>query len=399
MLAAIAVGSIDSCSPESRSRAFDLLFDEAAADNPGPVVRAPRHPLPPTPTPTPTPAASTGALSNGAAVFNTWDDVVRLLPKDQVGNPDWVRALEEKVVAPRPGIAPQAEEQEVLPLDVELASKSDPAFKVIFSHQKHGQWLACTNCHTKLFEKKAGGTPMAAGDIHGDRHCGACHGKVAFSIVSGCQLCHLRNLPKDSNDRVDWSRALADRLIAPRPGARAKAVDQPVLDLDVDLKADTQPAINSIFSHTSHTKWLACNSCHPALFPKEASMAGTKAADLHSRRYCGACHGSVAFGMIGGCGRCHSALQKARQHQQVIDLDIEIAPRTQPSIKTTFSHATHRYVECPTCHTGLFETRAGAASPAKADFYGGKYCATCHGKVTSDLIAQCQRCHRAGDIQ
>jgi c(7)-type cytochrome triheme protein len=131
----------------------------------------------------------------------------------------------------------------------------------------------------------------------------------------------------------------------------------------------------------------------------EASAPGMKPADLHSRRYCGACHGSVAFGMIGFCGRCHPALEKARQHQEVFDLDIEVTPKFQPSVKTIFSHKTHRWVECPTCHASLFETTAGVTKLPMADIYGGKYCSTCHGKVALDLIAPCQRCHAAGDAK
>jgi c(7)-type cytochrome triheme protein len=400
-----AVVGIAGCSPENRYRVLALLFDEVP--QPGedarvtPVVRSPRRPPPPTPTPVPTPAEVVQARTdgNGPTAFRTWDDVMRLLPKDQVGNPDWVGALEEKVIAPRPGVAPEASEPNVLTLDVEITPKSDPAFKVIFSHQKHGAWLACTNCHTGMFEMKAGATPMAAGDAHAERYCGACHGKVAFDIVTGCPLCHLQNLPKDPNGRVDWSRALAEKLIAPRSGPRSKSVDQPTLDLDVEFKPQEQPALKSVFSHTTHTKWLACANCHPGIFPMQAGVVGAKPGDLHARRYCGACHGSVAFGMIGFCGRCHPALEKARQHQEVLDLDTEITPKSQPSVKTVFSHKTHRWVECATCHTSLFETTAGATKMPMADVYGGKYCATCHGKVASDLITPCQRCHASGDTK
>jgi c(7)-type cytochrome triheme protein len=403
VFALAAVAGVAGCSPESRYRVLAVVFEGAPlpgeAARAVPVVRSPRHPAPPTPTPTPAEVAKAGADTNRPTLFSTWDDVVRLLPKDQIGNPDWVAALQEKVIAPRPGIAPDAGEPDVLALDVELTPKSNPAFRVVFSHQKHGQWLACSNCHTDMFAMKAGATPMAAEDVHGDRYCAACHGKVAFDIVTGCQLCHLRNLPRDSNDRVDWSRALADRLIAPRAGLGSSSVDQPTLDLDVELKSEAQPALNSVFSHATHTRWLACANCHPSLFPMEASVAGAKAADLHSRRYCGACHGPVAFGMIGGCGRCHPTLEKARQHQQVLDLDIEITPKSQPSVKTVFSHKTHRWVECPTCHSSLFETTAGATNATMADIYGGKYCAVCHGKVAFDLIAQCQRCHASGDAK
>jgi c(7)-type cytochrome triheme protein len=305
----------------------------------------------------------------------------------------------EKVIAPRPGIAPDATEADVLTLDVDLTAKSDPAFTVTFSHRTHGVWLTCPNCHTDLFEMKPGAAPIAPTTVHGERSCGACHGKVAFDIATGCLLCHLRTLPQDANDRVDWNRALADKRIAPRAGKDAQAVDQPTLDLDVEFTPKAQPALKAVFSHTSHTQWLACSNCDPRLFPMQAGMDGVTPGELHARRYCGACHGTVSFGMIGACGQCHPALQKARQHQEVLDLDIEITTKAQPASRIIFSHKTHRWVECASCHTRLFESAAGASTMPPAEIYGGKYCAVCHGKVTADLIAPCQRCHAAGDAK
>jgi len=390
------VAGIVGCSPESRYRVLALLFEEVPRPGdevrPVPVVRSPRRPPPPTPTPIPVEPAGTDPVE--ATKFTTWDDVTRLLPKDQVGNPDWGAALQEQAIAPRPGIEPDAVEADALALDVDLAPKSDPAFKVTFSHQKHGQWLACPNCHTALFEMQAGATAMAPAAVHGDRYCGACHGKVAFDIAGGCLLCHLRNLPMDASGRIDWSRAMTERLIAPRPGP--KAVDAPPLDLDIEMTPPAQPTLKGVFSHATHTQWLACSNCHPSLFPTEKGTAGMHGADLHSRRACGACHGPVAFGMIGNCGRCHPVLQTARQHQETLDLDIQMTPKSALAGTTIFSHKTHRWVDCAACHSGMFDAAAAVAPVPPADIIGGKYCAVCHGKVTSDLVAQCQRCHAGG---
>lgn len=313
-----------------------------------------------------------------------------------MGNPDWVAAVEEKVIAPRPGLEPEAAEAEIRPVEVNIRLGSDPAFAVTFSHREHGQWLACPNCHAGTFEMQAGATPMTPANVHSDKYCGACHGKVAFAIAGNCMSCHLRSAVRDSTGGVDWNVALMEKRIAPRAASSAQRVEQPVLDLDVEMKPRSQPAITTVFSHTIHTKWLACGSCHPRLFPAQIPPEAKDTSELHSRRYCGACHGTVSFGMIGACGRCHPALAKARQHQEAPDFDAGVTLKARPSDQPRFSHKAHRWVECPTCHSSLFATTPAATQIPKADIYGGKYCAACHGKVAADLIASCQHCHAAG---
>ena len=291
VLGLVGAACLAGCSPESRRRAFVLLFEDTPPGGdvaPAPVVRRPRHPLPPTPTPTPADVAQAPSDSAGAALFSTWDDVLRRLPKDALGNPDWSVALAQRVIAPRPGIAPNAVETDVLALDIELAATSDPAFAVIFSHQQHGAWLACPNCHTDLFEMSARTPPMTAQEAHGETRCGACHGKVAFDVPSGCPLCHLQTLPRDANGDVDWTRAVAAQRITPRGGLGAKTQEPPVFDRDVELTPAMQPALRAVFSHLAHGQWLTCANCHPSLFPTDAAAPELRGADLHSRRYCGA---------------------------------------------------------------------------------------------------------------
>ena len=337
------------------------------------------------------------------ASLQTWDDVVRLLPKDQSGNPDWTAAIDEKAIVPRSSLDADAAESEAITIDalearsvvpdVELAAQSDRAFDVTFSHRNHGAWLTCGNCHPSRFEKQAGKTPMSAGGAHTQQYCAGCHGKVAFDIGTGCLSCHLRTMPRDGAGQVDWNRALEARRIAPQAGTGARAAGQEVLQLDIEMTPPRQPALKSVFSHGAHTQWIACASCHPEPYSAKARAAMTDTAELHSSRYCGSCHGTVSFGITGSCGRCHPALEKARQHQEFLDLDVTVAPSAQTGGLTTLSHKQHRWVECATCHNNLFTNTPGATTMPKADIYGGKYCTTCHGKVTDDLIVSCRRCH------
>lgn len=391
--AAAASAGIAACSSEGRYGVLTFLFGDDIPRSeqdtePAPVVRSPRRSQQ-TPTPSPTPAQG----GQRQPTFSSWNDAASRLPKDQAGNPDWVGAVEQRVISPRPGIAADSSETEVLDLDVDLAPKSNPAFKVTFSHRRHGTWLACVNCHEDLFPMQAAALPDGNA-AHGERYCGACHGKVAFDVANGCPLCHLQTLPRDSSGYVDWNRALSENLIAPLPARTGKSSEVRVLDLDVTMTPEGQPNLKGVFSHATHTQWLSCENCHPRPFATQAGKASQSGADLHSREYCGACHGSVAFGITRGCERCHPALKEGKQHREVLDLDNRVASKSDPSQTTIFSHRIHTpWVECSICHGSLFEKTAAAQKMTTAEIQSGQYCAQCHGKVASDLIRRCRPCH------
>ena len=70
----------------------------------------------------------------------------------------------------------------------------------------------------------------------------------------------LRNLPIDTNGRVDWVRALDQGLIAPR-ASRTGVGSMQVLDQDIIMK-NTREMPWVRFPHRQHTEWLACSNCH-----------------------------------------------------------------------------------------------------------------------------------------
>lgn len=125
----------------------------------------------------------------------SWDEAAKLLPVTG-GAPDWVKALAEGVIAPHPGIDPKAEDEPVLPLDVELVPADNPAFKVVFPHEAHTAWLSCTNCHPGVFQMAKGADPITMEKIFAGQYCGTCHGKVAFDVPTGCARCHPVMAPK-----------------------------------------------------------------------------------------------------------------------------------------------------------------------------------------------------------
>jgi c(7)-type cytochrome triheme protein len=120
-----------------------------------------------------------------------WAGMLELLPKDAAGGTDWVRALNEKLIQPKPGLDPKAEDATVLDLDVEFVPKGAPEFKSVYSHKVHTQILACGNCHTDIFQMEKGAAAITMEKMLAGESCGRCHGKVAFEIATGCPRCHL----------------------------------------------------------------------------------------------------------------------------------------------------------------------------------------------------------------
>jgi c(7)-type cytochrome triheme protein len=194
VLIASVAGVISGCSQESRYRVLSFFFE--GVPKPGeksewkPVVGHARRPPPPVPTPTPSPTV-TVLIAKEEHGRDWLAALMPNLPKDKSGKPDMVRALNEKLIAPRPGIKPDAKDQAPFNMNVELVPKAQPAMKVVFSHKVHTQWLGCPNCHPGIFKMKKGADPIAMAALYGGKYCGVCHGKVAFAIPTGCARCHL----------------------------------------------------------------------------------------------------------------------------------------------------------------------------------------------------------------
>ncbi len=264
----------------------------------------------------------------------SWQEAAQLLPKDKSGQVDWVQALKAGAIAPRPSPDPKAPDQAVLELDIELASSANKLFGVTFSHGAHTRWLTCSNCHPAVFPlRQAQPTLVTMAKIQAGQYCGACHGRVAFSAGRDCSRCHTKNLaavewrPPEArkpieraknwqeaakalpvtDGMVNWSKALTQGVIAPRPGIDPKAEDQAVFPLDVELIPAAGEMFKAIFSHKSHTEWLGCVNCHNDIFQMAKGAAKMTMETINAGQYCGVCHGKVAFPAT-ACGGCHTAM-------------------------------------------------------------------------------------------
>jgi c(7)-type cytochrome triheme protein len=120
-----------------------------------------------------------------------WKAIRDNLPKLEGGEPDWVKALELKLIAPKPGIAADAKDEDPTDLDVEIAASGQAEWVSVFSHKSHTAWIKCDACHANgLFEMEKGKVKMTMAGMGEGQWCGACHGKVAMPEISGCPSCH-----------------------------------------------------------------------------------------------------------------------------------------------------------------------------------------------------------------
>ena len=120
-----------------------------------------------------------------------WNANYLLLPRDSKGAVDWMRALSENLITPKPGIDPAAEEAPTEEEEVEFVPKDEPSRAVTFRHATHTQWLTCKNCHSAIFKKRSDNLQFNHEDMDAGKYCGTCHFKVVV-VQSGCKGCHMK---------------------------------------------------------------------------------------------------------------------------------------------------------------------------------------------------------------
>lgn len=221
------------------------------------------------------------------------DSARALLPRDHAGNVDWVAALRRGVISPRsvlPGRRAPSEPAFQFAYDFYFAGP-DTAFDAVFPHSTHTELLACQHCHPRIVRYRTNTITM--GDIFQGRSCGACHGKVAFPVVTGCERCHRSmTMPPD--------RALPDLI-------GTIAMRRPPRDSGSATGLETQDLPQAQFPHWVHRIRYRCKACHVEVFePREGANTVTMAA-IGRGEACGRCHnGGTAFAAtVGTCQRCH----------------------------------------------------------------------------------------------
>ncbi len=120
-------------------------------------------------------------------------------------------------------------------------------------------------------------------------------------------------LPKDDMDEVDWVAALREGIIKPRRNMPGQPDPMALLFKWDFYFAGPDEESDAYFPHSTHTEWLTCESCHPAIFPYRelgmdpAGKYGIVMDQVFEGEYCGKCHGTVAF-VLDSCNRCHTKM-------------------------------------------------------------------------------------------
>ena len=114
----------------------------------------------------------------------------------------------------------------------------------------------------------------------------------------------MATFPRDNMGIIDWVKTLEEGLIDPRKSIDGKG-EMFTADFDIIFEK-TASMPNVRFPHKAHTEWLTCANCHPAIFIPQKGANPINMAEIIQGKYCGVCHGKVAFPPTMNCGRCHS---------------------------------------------------------------------------------------------
>ncbi|MBF0379745.1 MAG: cytochrome c, class I [Magnetococcales bacterium] len=106
---------------------------------------------------------------------------------------NWVKTLNKKAIEPRYDKDDPEEEAMIFDLDIVREVKGSMP-DVVYPHDRHTEWLDCSNCHPDIFVPEKGKNQISMAQILLGQKCGVCHGKVAFP-VSECRLCHSKKKP------------------------------------------------------------------------------------------------------------------------------------------------------------------------------------------------------------
>lgn len=214
---------------------------------------------------------------------------------------------------------------------------------VLYPHWMHRMMFECKVCHESIFNMQRWGNQMSHEEIDAGRQCGACHdGKLSFGSTEKCERCHIVGRPEAEAlhhpEKVDLNKL---KQVAEQVGAKWNPEKLPNGKLPLD--------------RFQFIDWLA--------------------------------------------------LKDAGAFSPLVSLDPKVKDETRDNrilfksssdfvSDVVFDHKIHAdWINCASCHPGIFQDQVGANRIRMKDMAGGQFCGHCHGKV-SFTFADCLRCHK-----
>jgi c(7)-type cytochrome triheme protein len=137
--------------------------------------------------------------NNAIVVLQSPTQALANFPRDRRMEVDWVKALDAGLIEPRADLLGQTQMQT---MDMDILMKNTQFMPwVRFPHIAHTKWLACDNCHPKIFIPKQDANPISMNKVLRGEYCGVCHDKVAFSLFI-CERCH--SVPHEGSGPKWW---------------------------------------------------------------------------------------------------------------------------------------------------------------------------------------------------
>lgn len=213
-------------------------------------------------------------------------------------------------------------------------SKDNNIAPVVFKHWLHRSKYTCRLCHVDIgFAMEAGATGITEEDNKNGLYCGSCHnGKESFppeerdsvgNSTKNCDRCHsygrkvkfkndfykfTKGFPRARfGNRVDWLKAEEKGLVKLKDYLEGITIKRKPLKIpeDTELKALEVGMPDILFSHKKHAVWNGCELCHPEIFGVKRGATKYTMQEIFDGKYCGACHGNVAFPNT-DCRLCHT---------------------------------------------------------------------------------------------
>ena len=119
-----------------------------------------------------------------------------------------------------------------------------------------------------------------------------------------------KNMPKERfGNGINWMKAEDEGLIKLTDYIKGVSIKRKKIQhpKDFQLKPLEKNMPDIIYSHEKHTVWNGCELCHPEVFGVKKGYRPYSMEDIFDGKYCGLCHGLVAFPNI-DCQRCHTKM-------------------------------------------------------------------------------------------